>query len=93
MVHRIEWVVGPLALVRITFPEEASGSKWADARWTHFLHVDQRQDSFKDSHLWPVKPEQLEQDQRVSACRQVRRKPWARHEETSVATGTSGVRG
>ena len=84
MVHRIEWVVGPRALVRITFPEETSGSKRADARWTHFLHVDQRQDSFKDSHLWPVKPDQWEQGQRVSARRQVRRKPWAHHEETTA---------
>ena len=60
--HRIEWVVGPLALLRITFPPEANGSKWADARWSHFLRIDPRHPAFRNSHLWPVSPAQLLQE-------------------------------
>ena len=83
IVHRVEWAVGPLALLRITFPPEANaGSKWADARWSHFLHVEPRHVSFQNSHRWPVTPTQLRQEECDRAQRRNRRYCWPHHDFT-----------
>ena len=89
IVHRVEWVVGPLALLRITFPEEANkGSKWADARWSHFLRVEPRHGSFQNSHLWPVSPAELQRDECDRAQRRHRAYFWPHHETTPAWQAT-----